>query len=98
MDYPVGSVNGAYLYEASGGSTSTTAGFSSVGGSTPGGDDGGPHLTRALFYLSAYALERRRDPLSQGIPALRRLFSDLRLYGALTEVQVHRHLALAVGT
>src|SRR3712207_659581 len=53
----------------------------------------GLNLARSLLYLSAYALQRRRDALRQGVLPLRRLLPDLRLRRALSEGEVHHNLA-----
>src|SRR5918998_3492464 len=52
-------------------------------------------LAGPLLHLPPDALQRRRDPFRQGITTLRCLLSHLRLYRALPEEEVHRHLAPA---
>src|SRR5918994_4348841 len=55
----------------------------------------GLDLAGPLLHLPPDALQRRRDPFRQGITTLRCLLSHLRLYRALPEEEVHRHLAPA---
>jgi hypothetical protein len=56
----------------------------------------GFHLARALLYLPADALQRRRDALRQRVATLGRLLLHLRPRRALAEGEVHHHLACAL--
>src|SRR5919107_3446325 len=54
------------------------------------------HLARALLYLPADGLQRRRDAFGKGVAALGRPFLHLRLHRALAEGEMHHHLAAAL--
>src|SRR5215203_2250297 len=56
----------------------------------------GFHLARALLYLPADGLQRRRDALRKGVEALGRPVLHLRLHRVLAEGEMYHHLAAAL--
>jgi hypothetical protein len=56
----------------------------------------GLHLARALLYLPANGLQRRRDVLRLGVVALGRPLLHLQLDRAFSEGEMHHHLTAAL--